>query len=174
MSLILTAIILPPAINVLVRIAPQQIAQKSRVGHVCGSHNPLDLVQTGELRRQSPVGAENLLVDDCRAWKTVETVRKGLPQLDPEASLALIVKAVDAVDAGALMVAAQHEAVLGVLDLVREKQADRLKTLLASVDVVAEENVVGLGGEAAVLKEAQQVVVLAVDVPADLDGRLEF
>ena len=37
-----------------------------------------------------------------------------------------------------------------------------------------EEEVVGVGGEAAVLEEAEEVVVLPVDVPADLDGRLEL
>ena len=35
-----------------------------------------------------------------------------------------------------------------------------------------QEEVVGLRGVAAVLEEAQQVVVLPVQVPADLDGRL--
>ena len=46
--------------------------------------------------------------------------------------------------------------------------------MLATVDVVTEEEVVGLGREAAVLEQAEEVVVLAVDVAADLDGRLEF
>ena len=67
------------------------------------------------------------------------------------------------------MVAAQDEEVLGVLDLVREQQADGLERLLAAVDVVAEEEVVGFGREAAVFEEAQEVVVLSVDVAADLD-----
>ena len=35
-----------------------------------------------------------------------------------------------------------------------------------------EEQVVGVGRVAAVLEEAEQVVVLPVQVPADLDGRL--
>lgn len=62
------------------------------------------------------------------------------------------------------MVAAQDEEVLRVLDLVREEEADGLERLLAPVDVVAEEEVVGFGREAAVLEQAQEVVVLAVDV----------
>jgi len=37
------------------------------------------------------------------------------------------------------VVAAQDEEVLGVLDLVREQQADRLERLLTPIDVVAEE-----------------------------------
>ena len=62
------------------------------------------------------------------------------------------------------MVASQEEEVLGVLDLVREEKADGLERLLAAVDVVAQEQVVRLWWEAAVLEQAQQVVVLTVDV----------
>lgn len=50
------------------------------------------------------------------------------------------------------MVAPEDKEVLGVLDLVREEEADGLETLLAPVDVVAQEEVVGFGREAAVLE----------------------
>ena len=115
---------------------------------------------------------ENLLVDDRGNGKTVEAVGEGLPELDVVATLALVVEAVDAVDGGALVVAAEDEEVLGVLDLVGEEKADGLEGLLATVDVVAEEEVVGLGGEAAVLEETEEIVVLAVDITADLGGGL--
>lgn len=69
---------------------------------------------------------ENLLVDDSGNWQAVEAIGEGLPELDVVSPLALIVEAVDAVDGGALVVAAEHEEVLGVLDLVREQQADGL------------------------------------------------
>lgn len=49
---------------------------------------------------------------------------------------------VDAIDAGALMVAAQQEEVLRVLDLVGQQQAYRLQGLLAAIDIVAQEQVV--------------------------------
>ena len=68
------------------------------------------------------------------------------------------------------MVPPQYEEVLRVLDLVREEEADGLERLLATVDVVAEEEVIRFGREAAVLEEAQEVVVLTVDVTADLDS----
>ena len=69
------------------------------------------------------------------------------------------------------MVTAEDEEVLRVLDLVREKQADGLERLLSTVDIVTEEQVVGLRWETAVLEQAQQIIVLAVDVTADLrDG----
>jgi hypothetical protein len=66
------------------------------------------------------------------------------------------------------VVATQNEEVLGVLDLVGEEQADGLEGLLATVDVVAQEQVVGLGGEATILEQTQKIVVLAVDIAANL------
>ena len=50
------------------------------------------------------------------------------------------------------MVTAEDEEVFRVLDLVGEQQADGLEGLLASVDVVAQEEVIGLWGEPAVLE----------------------
>lgn len=111
---------------------------------------------------------ENLLVDDSGDRQAVEAIGKRLPKLDVVAALALVVEAVDAVDGGALVITSQNEKVLGVLDLVGKEEANGLERLLATVDVVAEEEIVGLWGEAAVLEETQQVIILPVDVAANL------
>lgn len=72
------------------------------------------------------------------------------------------------------MVAAQQEEVLRIFDLVGQQQTDGLQGLLAPIDVVAEEQVVGSRRESAVLEQAQQVCVLAVDVAADDQRCLQF
>lgn len=95
---------------------------------------------------------EDLLIDDGGNGQAVEAVGESLPQLDVVSSLALIVETVDAVDRGTLVVAAENEEVLGVLDLVGEEQADGLERLLATVDIVTKEEVVGLGRETTVLE----------------------
>jgi hypothetical protein len=117
------------------------------------------------------VHGEDLLINDGGNGQAVEAVGKCLPQLDVVASLALIVETVDAVDGGTLVVAAKDEEVLGVLDLVGQEKADGLEGLLATVDVVTEEEVVGLRWESTVLEETEEVVVLAVNVTADLEFR---
>lgn len=66
------------------------------------------------------------------------------------------------------MVAAQDEEVFRVLDLVREQKANSLQGLLATINVVTEEQVVGFRGETAVLKKSQQVIVLPVYIAANL------
>ncbi len=86
--------------------------------------------------------------------------------------LTLVVKPVDSVNAGTLVVAAQQEEVLRVLDLVGEQQADGLQRLLAPVHVVPQEQVVALGREATVLEQPQQVVVLTVDITCNTSNML--
>ena len=115
---------------------------------------------------------EDLLVDDSGDRQAVEAIGKRLPKLDVVAALALVVEAVDAVDGGALVVASQDKKVLGILDLVGQEEADGLERLLAAVNVVAEEEIVGLWREAAVLEETQQVIVLSVNVAANLGTRV--
>ena len=103
--------------------------------------------------------------------------------------LTFVVKAVDAIDTRALVVASEDEEVFGILDLmggepdifsslrlsrrcedgpdtdlVRKQQADGLERLLPSVDIVAEEEVVGFGWEPAVFEQTEEVVILSVDV----------
>jgi hypothetical protein len=114
------------------------------------------------------VHSEDLLVNNGGNRQAVEAVGEGLPQLDVVSSLALIVKAIDTVDGGTLVVTTQNEEVLGVLDLVCEEQADSLERLLTTVDVVTEEKIVGLWGETTVFKQTEEIVVLTVDITADL------
>lgn len=111
---------------------------------------------------------KDLLINNGRNWQAVEAVGKCLPQFDVVASLAFVVEPIDAVDGGTFVVTAKDEEVLRVLDLVCEKQADGLERLLTPIYVVAEEEVVGLGWEASILEEAKEVVVLSVNVTADL------
>lgn len=111
---------------------------------------------------------EDLLVNDGSNGQAVEAVGKRLPQLDVVTALALVVEAVDAVDGRAFVVTPQDEEVLGVLDLVGQEQADSLERLLAAVYIVAKEEVVGLGRESTIFEETEQVVVLPMDITADL------
>ena len=113
------AVVLAPARYVLVRIGPEQVAEEALIGHVRRPHDPPDLLHRLEVGREAAVAAEDLLVDDGRHRQAVEAVGERLPQLDVVASLALVVEAVYAVDAGALVVAAQQEEILREFDLVR-------------------------------------------------------
>jgi hypothetical protein len=169
-----TTVVLAPASNVLVRIGPKEITQETAVGDISRPHDATNLLHGVQVRAQTTVHGEDLLVDDSGDGKAVEAIGKGLPQLDVVATLALVVKAIDTVDRGALVVTSEDEEVFGVLDLVGEEQADGLKRLLTSVDVITEEEVVGLRREATVLEESEKIVVLSVDITTDLDRSLKL
>ena len=90
-------------------------------------HNSLDLFKTTEFWAQTTVHAQNLLINDSGDGEAVETVSKGLPQLDVVPSLAFVIEAINSVDRGALVVASEEEEVLRVLDFVGQEQADGFK-----------------------------------------------
>ena len=182
-----TTVVFTPAGDILIRVRPEQIAKETAVGdlenlsvrfvwryerqdetHVGGTHDTSDLLHRVKIGAQATVHGEDLLINDGGDGQAVEAVGESLPKLDVVASLALVVETVDAVDGSALVVTAENEEVLRVLDLVCQQKADGLERLLATVDVVTEEEVVGLGREAAVFEETEKVVVLAVDITADL------
>lgn len=192
-----TSIILTPAGDVLVGVRPQQVTQQTavrnlhprvstnivvwicvpkeklhdergKVTYVSGAHNPTNLLHRVQVWAQATVHGEDLLVNDGGNRQAVEAISKCLPQLDIVPTLALVVETVNAVDRGALVITAQNEEVLGVLDLVRQQEADGLKRLLATVNVVTKEEVVCLWRETAVLEQPQKIIVLPMNVTADL------
>ena len=62
------------------------------------------------------------------------------------------------------MVAAQHEEVFWVFDLVGEHEADGFDGLFAAVDIVTQEEIVGLAGKSCVFEEFDEIGVLTMDV----------
>lgn len=111
---------------------------------------------------------KDFLVNDCCNGQAVEAIGERLPQFDIISPLAFIVEPIYAVDRCTLVVPTQDEEVLGILDLIREKQADCFKGLFASVDVVPKKEVVCFRWESSVFKEAEKVVILAMNITTDL------
>lgn len=142
--------------------------EKEGVTYISGPHDTSNLLHRVQIGAQTTVHGEDLLVDDSGDRKAIEAVGECLPQLNVVAALALVVEAVDTVDGRTLVVATQNEEVFGVLDLVGKQKADSLERLLASVNVITQEEVVGFGREATVFKEPQQIIILAVNVAANL------
>ena len=79
---------------------------------------------------------EDLFVDDRRDGETIEAISECLPQLNIISPLALVVKAVDAVNRSTLMITPENEKVLRILNLVCKEQTDRLKGLFTPVHII--------------------------------------
>lgn len=77
-------------------------------------------------------------------------------------------------DVGAFVIASQQKEVLGVLDFVAKKKENGFETLFATVDIIAQEKVIGRGRETAHFEQANEVRVLAMDVTDNLYRRGEF
>lgn len=95
-----------PAVDITARVRPEEVAEQASVRDVGGSGEATDLVKGGKVGREAAVHAEDLIVNEGGNGEAVEAVGEELPEADIEAALALIVEAVDAVDGGALVVAA--------------------------------------------------------------------
>lgn len=140
--------------------------------YISRTHHTTNLFHRVQVGTQTTVHGEDLLIDDGGNGQAVEAVGESLPKLDVIPPFALIVETVDSVNRSTLVVATKDEEVFGVFDLVCEEKADSLQRLLATVDVVSEEKVVGLWREATVFEKTQKVVVLAVNITANLNTSL--
>lgn len=72
------------------------------------------------------------------------------------------------------MVAAQQEEVLRILHFVGQEQAHRGNTVMASVNVVSEEEVIRLRREHPTVKMVKKIFELTVDVAQDVYWRHQF
>ena len=86
------SIIFAPALHVLVRIGPEQVAKEARIGHVGRSHYTSDLFHGLQVGRQATVATEYLLVDYGGDRQAVKAVRERFPQFNVEAAFAYLFK----------------------------------------------------------------------------------
>lgn len=70
------------------------------------------------------------------------------------------------------MIAAKDEEILGILDFVCKQQTDGLQRLLAAVNIISQKQVISFRRKATVFEQAEQVVVLPMDVTTNLRTRL--
>lgn len=168
------SIVVSISLDAALGIRPKQVAKKSRVGHVSGPHNVFDLVKILQFRAQTSVHAENFLVDESGDGQTVEHVTEDTPKSNRVSTFALVIEAVNTIDLGTLVIATEQKEVLWVLNFVAEEKADRLNGLSSTVNVISEEEVVSFGWETAVFKNSQQVIILPMNITANLDWGFKF
>jgi len=149
------AVIFTPLFHILVWVRPKQVAEKARIRYVSWPHDIFDRVDFVEFRGESSVHAKNFVIDEGCNGQAIEAVGEDFPELDSVAALTLIIKPVNSVDAGTLVVSSEKEEVLGEFNFVRKQQTHSLKRLLATVDVVAHEKVVCVWREAAIFEKSQ-------------------
>ncbi len=64
----------------------------------------------------------------------------------------LVIKSINAIDTGTFVISSKNEEVFWVFDLVGEQEANGFQTLLSTVHVVSEKQVIGFRRESTVFK----------------------
>ena len=139
-----TTVILSPARLSLFGVGPDQVAEKTILGDLSGPRNLLKLRNSDELGAQAAVHAEDFVVDQSGDRHAVEYILELLPHADRVATLALVVKAVNSINRGTLVVAPEDEEVFGVFNFVCEKETYHFNGLFSSVNIITKEEVIGL------------------------------
>ncbi len=116
--------------------------------------------------------AQDLIVNEGGDRKQVEDAATIAPRVGvPVLSLALVVESIYLSDLTRLVVAPQERDAIGPFCLQREQSGEGLEAVVAAVDKVPEEHVVGVWDLSAGAKELLKIVKLAMDVAADRDRR---
>ena len=115
--------------------------------------------------------AEDATVHKGADGKKIEHVDTLLPDVGSAVlSHALVVKTVHLGDLPALVVSTKKRNAVRVDDLQRKQEQKGFNAVVASVDIIAHEEVVRIGTVASDKEQLLQVVELAVDVSTDLEG----
>jgi hypothetical protein len=127
-----------------------------------------------QLRAETSVDAEELLVHDCGQGKTAERLHAGIVDGLGVLVLAFELEGEVIGQVATLVVSSQQPEGLGVMDLERPEVKDTLYTEVTTINVITKEEVACLGWVATDLEELHQVVVLAVNVTTDSDGGIHL
>ena len=147
-----TTVIFSPTLNILIGIRPEEIAEKSSIGNISRSHNSLNLLKGAQFWAEATMHAENFLINNGSNGEAIKAVSESLPEFDIIATLALIVETIDSVDWRAFMISSKEEEIFGILNFVGKKKAHSFEWLFASINIVTQEEIVGIRGESSVLK----------------------
>lgn len=113
---------------------------------------------------------EDLVLDNSREWEVIEEFGELLPYVGVTVlSQAFIIESVHLSDLSAFVVSSKDSKSILKADLESDEESNSLDGVVAAIDVVTHEEVVGVGRLTTNLKELSQVVELTVNVTADRD-----
>ena len=159
-----TTVIISIVLDSSLWVWPKQVTQEACVWHISWTDDVLNLVQVFQLWTQTSMHAENFLINQGGHWEGVEDITEYFPKSDRVSTLALIVETINTIDLCTLVVTSEQEEVLWIFDFVAKEQGHSLNRLLASIDIVSKEQIVGLWWETAVFENPQEIVVLSMHV----------
>ena len=129
--------------------------------HFLDAVDAADVVECVDARGQTAVQAEDLVLDERSQGKVVEQVCKVLPDIRVSVfAQAFVVEAIDLCDLARFVVAAQDGDPVAIAHLERHEQGDCLDRVVATIDVVAHEEVVGIRRVSSYPEKLREVVLI--------------
>lgn len=157
-----TSVTICPALNVSIRIGPQQITEKTIIRNISRPRDIPYLIQIFQLWRKSTMHTKYLLINECRHRQAIKAISKYFPKPNIKSPLALIVKSVNPIDLSIFMVSPQEMNFIWISYFVGQKQTYCLQTLLATINIIPKKEVVCSRRVPAMFKQSEEILVLTV------------
>lgn len=157
--------------HAIIGVRPEEITYGPLVWNLLDTIQLLYLVEGINTRWQSAVEAEDLVAHDSGEGKIVEELRKTAPNIRIAIfTQTFIIKSVNLGDLSAFMVSAQNRYPIRIPNFQRDKQRNSLDRIVASINIVTHEKIVGIRQFSAKPKEFFQIVKLTMNVSANCHG----
>ena len=163
-----------PAATVI-GVRPQQVAHGSLVRDFLNAVESPDVVEGVYRGGQAAVQAEDLTVHKGCQWEIIKQVGEVFPHIRVAIfAQTLVIEPVDLGDLAGFVVSSQNRDTVLETDLEADQQAHGLDGVVASIDIVSHEQVVGVWGLSAHLEKLHQIVELSMHVTAHRHGAFHF
>ena len=139
------------------------------MGNLLLAVNGSDFIECRDGRRKTSMHAENFVIDDSCEGEVVENFSTVAPDVDRAVlAEAFIVESVNLGDLTRLVVTSDQSDTLWVADLKCQQKKERLDRVVATINEITHEEVVGVGALATDLEKFHQVIELTVNITTDL------
>lgn len=129
------------------------------------------LVKCVKMGRETSMETEDIILNNSGQWEIIKQVCEILPHIRTAIlSDALIVEPVDLCDLSTFVISSEDCDSVSESHLESDEKGDSLEGVVASVDIITHEEVIGVWAISANSKKLHEIMVLPMDVPTDGDG----
>lgn len=155
-----------PGFDVL-GIRPHQVAEGTLVRNLHSSFNQADLIKRLDIGRETTVDTEDFTFDNGTNTEVVENFGAVFPWVRVTIlSDSLIIETVNGSDLSGLVVTSEQGDGAGVLQLEAHEKLESFNGVVASINEVTHENVLGSRDLTTFLEKFQKIMELTVDITA--------
>ena len=118
--------------------------------------------------------AENSILNHGTNRQVVEDLSEGLPKSQGIDSFTLIIKPINSINRRTFMITSKQEEILRIFDFIAKQKDYSLETLLASVNIVSQEEIISGLWSSIQLEQLNQIIELSMNISKDSQRRTQF